>query len=86
MMKVLLSIFALFYIIQIIDAKVLVNETKESINKTPNVGIIGGHEAEPGLFPYIVSLQYKEGGHFCGGSLISDRFVLTAGHCVAASR
>ncbi|XP_067271137.1 granzyme B-like, partial [Pseudorasbora parva] len=45
-----------------------------------NVGIVNGKEAEPHSRPYIVSLQ-KFGSHTCGGSLISDQFVLTAAHC-----
>ncbi|XP_051550325.1 granzyme M-like isoform X2 [Myxocyprinus asiaticus] len=45
-----------------------------------NVGIVNGKEAKPHSRPYMVSLQHN-GQHFCGGFLISDEFVLTAGHC-----
>ncbi|XP_037898704.1 lectizyme-like, partial [Glossina fuscipes] len=42
--------------------------------------IINGHEAEKGEAPFIVSL--KTGSHFCGGSIIAENWVLTAGHCL----
>ncbi len=44
--------------------------------------IAGGTEAEPGEFPWTVAL-FKNGQHFCGGSLISPTHILTAAHCVA---
>jgi hypothetical protein len=43
--------------------------------------IFGGKKALRGEFPHAVALVEPNGGVFCGGSLISERFVLTAVHC-----
>ena len=47
-------------------------------------GIVGGTMATPGQFPHQISLQ-SYGSHICGGSIISDRHILTAAHCVEGS-
>lgn len=45
--------------------------------------IFGGRDALEGQFPYQVSLRERVSGqHFCGGSIISNRFILSAAHCL----
>lgn len=44
--------------------------------------IVGGQNAEPGEWPWIAAL-FNSGRQFCGGSLIDDKHILTAAHCVA---
>lgn len=44
--------------------------------------IIGGDSAKSGQFPHQVSLRtFSTKRHFCGGSIITPRFILTAAHC-----
>lgn len=43
--------------------------------------IVGGVEATPNQWPWIVAL-FVDDAWFCGGSLISENYVLTAAHCV----
>ncbi|XP_045139168.1 chymotrypsin BII-like [Portunus trituberculatus] len=43
--------------------------------------IVGGHEATPHSWPHQVAL-FIDNMYFCGGSLISNEWVLTAAHCM----
>ena len=48
--------------------------------------IVGGNDVEEvGKWPWQVSLQYRPSSHFCGASIISDKWLLTAAHCVGGS-
>ncbi|KAJ8961659.1 hypothetical protein NQ318_021256 [Aromia moschata] len=51
--------------------------------------IVGGFEARDKLFPYAAALFINKGEsdeNFCGGSIISENYILTAAHCAVIAR
>ena len=52
------------------------------LTKLPEINnrIVGGHEAERHFYPHMAAL-FIDDKYFCGGSLISHEWIMTAAHC-----
>ncbi|NTS78782.1 trypsin-like serine protease [Catenovulum sp. SM1970] len=78
----------IFYSIAIFSLllAIVLQAKAEQPSRVP-VSIIGGDIAEPERWPYMVALVSKNSspffGQFCGGTLLTEKVVLTAAHCVA---
>lgn len=54
----------------------------QPVKQFSNGRITGGQAASAGQFPHQVSLQALPlRNHFCGGSILNERWILTAAHC-----
>lgn len=53
----------------------------EPSNYRRSLRIVGGRDADQGRTPYMVALM-KNGAVVCGGSIISEKFLILAAHCL----
>ncbi len=66
----------------------LVSPASAAPDITPQ--IVGGGEATPDAYPFMVALVSSSQsnaylGQYCGGSVVAPNWVMTAGHCVVGS-
>ncbi|XP_069044346.1 serine protease 27-like [Lepisosteus oculatus] len=62
----------------------ILNMEEVSSSSLSRSSIVGGQDAEEGEWPWQVYIQIQVNHNdatFCGGSLISEQWVLTAAHC-----
>ncbi|KAF4523821.1 hypothetical protein B566_EDAN008056 [Ephemera danica] len=52
----------------------------------PETRIVGGSEAQPGEAPFVVSIQDRDGQHFCAGTIISQNAILASAPCLEGQR
>ncbi|MEZ4679163.1 MAG: serine protease [Caldilineaceae bacterium] len=57
-----------------------IEPTTTPIATTRDLHIVGGNQANPGEWPWQVMV--RPGNYLCGGSLVSQEWILTAAHCV----
>ncbi|CAC5355635.1 Chymotrypsin-like serine proteinase [Mytilus coruscus] len=75
------------------SGKELIKEIFQHSSEVINVDgltskIVGGSNADIRDYPWQVSLQLRSSGswyHICGGSIINNKWVVTAAHCVDGS-
>ena len=82
---ILLLAIALFIVAVVTLARPPAARTQDAPRQPNAPTIVGGREAEPGEWPWQIALIHAGGDpyddQFCGGTLISPLWVVTAAHC-----
>ncbi|XP_008820024.1 coagulation factor IX [Nannospalax galili] len=63
------------------EIDMLDNSTQSTESSKDFIRVVGGKNAKPGQIPWQVLLNGKVEA-FCGGSIINEKWVVTAAHCV----
>lgn len=75
---IFLWIFGVIFVVSAANAL----KGSEKFAAEPLDRIVNGRNASRGQFPYQVSLRLVDGRHFCSGSILNIRWVVTTGVCV----
>jgi len=88
MKTVMLALTGLALVSSVVARNIAHESLLRALNRkattTSSGRILGGEDAKLGQFPWQASMDDSWYGHICGGSIISDRFVVTAAHCADA--
>ena len=56
-------------------------KSAENQEENPIVGIVGGRNSRPHAWPFVVAIN-KNGFFSCGGAILTDRWIISAAHCL----
>lgn len=69
----------------LLNANESVSEEKVQDQNDTLVGtqsrVVGGRASQPRSWPFLVTI-YKDGHFHCGGVILSEIYIITAGHCM----
>ncbi|XP_064620658.1 elastase-1-like [Lineus longissimus] len=69
-----------------VSTQVKSQECGRPIRPAGQFRVVGGRVAQHGSWPWQISLHQYGQGHICGGSIINNRWILSAAHCFKTRR